>query len=199
MPQKWPEQKRLDLIACIQSGLSCRQAAIRVGVSPATAVRWTQGAGLTSARARIAPEARAALRAALHAGARPAEAAAKFDVSLSTAARLAPRRDDKREPVRRALLAAVEGGLSRRQAAAALGLSVATAIRWARDAPRPSFAKPSRRLRPLRFRADREIKRAQLLEAIDSGLSRRKAAAALGLPVATAIRWASGAGTRQDP
>ena len=201
MPQKWPAQKRHDLIACIESGLSCREAAAQVGVSVATAVRWTQAAGLTSAWARrLVPETRAAMQQALLAGARPAEVAANFQVSLSTAARLAPPRDEAREPVRQALFAAVEGGLSRRQAAAALGLSVATAIRWARDAcpshEGPSSPKPSRLARPPRFRADRESKRAQLLEAIDSGLSRRKAAAELGLPVATAIRWASGAGRR---
>jgi transposase len=203
MPQKWPAQKRLDLIAFVESGLSCRQAAVQVGVSAATAVRWTQGAGLISAQARrLAPPARAALRKALCDGASPTEAAAKFHVSRSTAARLAPRRGDAREPMRKALCAAVDGGLSRRQAAVALGLSVATAIRWARNA-RPSRegppVQPSRLARPPRFRADRESKRAQLLEAIDSGLSRRKAAAELGLPVATAIRWASSAGRRPEP
>jgi transposase len=34
------------------------------------------------------------------------------------------------------------------------------------------------------------------MAAIDSGLSKRKAAAEVGLPVATAIRWASGVGPR---
>lgn len=202
MPQKWPAQKRRDLIACIESGLSCRAAGVRLGVSAATAVRWTKSAGLISPHdRRLGDHTRAALQAALRTGATPAEAAAMFDVSLSTAARMAPQRDDPREPVRQALFAAVESGQSRRQAAAALGLSVATAIRWVRGAglfgEYEPCAKPARLARLPRFRVDRESKRAQLLQAIESGLSRRKAAAELGLPVATAIRWARCFGKRQ--
>jgi transposase len=41
------------------------------------------------------------------------------------------------------------------------------------------------------------LKKAELFAAIKSGLSKRQAAAEVGLPVATAIRWASGAGLRE--
>jgi transposase len=198
MPQKWPAQKRDELIACLREGLSCRRAAARVGVSVATAVRWTHVAGLTGhAGRRLKPETRAALRAALDAGAKPLEAAAIFQVSRSTAARLAPPREPARSAERDALCAALSAGLSRRRAAAALGLSVATAIRWARDLDPARLAPASpapHRSRPPRYRPDREAKRAQLFAAIDAGLSKRRAAAEVGLPVATAIRWASDAG-----
>ena len=195
MPQKWPAQKRDELIACLHAGFSCRKAAAHVGVSAATAVRWSHAAGLAShAGRRLKPEIRAALLAALDAGARPSEAAAIFQVSRSTAARLAPPREIERNSARDALFAALSAGLSRRRAAAALGISVATAIRWARGVELASAASPSpRRPRPPRYRLDREAKQAELMAAIDSGLSKRRAAAEVGLPIATAIRWASDA------
>jgi len=195
MPQKWPAQKRDEVIAALRDGLSCRQAAARFGVSVASAVRWTREAGLTSrAGRRLRPEVRAALLAALEAGARPAEAAAVLQVSRSTAARLAPPREATREAQRDALFAALSAGVSRRRAAAALNLSVATAIRWARDfdpARVVSASRAPRSPRPPRYRPDREAKQAELAAAIQSGLSKRRAAAQVGLPVATAIRWAS--------
>jgi transposase len=201
MPQKWPAQKREALIAYIREGLSLRQAASRLGVSAATAVRWAHAAGVASrAVQRLAPQKRDALVAALHAGANPADAAAQYQVSRSTAARLAPPRKASREQARGALAAALSAGFSRRRAAAALGLSVATAIRWARDLDldgvAPALPTP-RRPRSPRYRPDRELKKAELFAAIKSGLSKRQAAAEVGLPVATAIRWASGAGPRE--
>jgi len=66
----------------IAAGLSCREIAARLGVSAATAIRWTKRCGLVSQRSRrLAPETRAALRRALNDGAAPAEAAARFGVA----------------------------------------------------------------------------------------------------------------------
>jgi len=201
MPQKWPAQKHEDLIACLREGLSSRQAASRLGVSAATAVRWARASGLVSrSPRRLPPETLAALVDALRAGARPADAAVQFQVSRSTAARLAPARGASRAQAREALAGALSAGMSRRRAAAALGLSVATAIRWARDLELvgvPPVPPAPRRPRSPRYRPDREAKRAALLAAIESGLSKRRAAAEVGLPVATAIRWASA--TRPRP
>src|SRR5438067_4922497 len=74
----------------IEAGLSCREIALRLGVSAATAIRWTKRCGLTSRRSRrLKPELRGALVQALREGAAPAEAAARFGISARTAARLA--------------------------------------------------------------------------------------------------------------
>ena len=215
-----PELKRLA--AGLAAGLSCRQMAARLGVSAATAVRWTQRLGLQSQRARkLSPEARDAVRQALAAGASPTQAAAKFEVSRRAAARLAdPAWAERR---RQRLIDDLGNGASVGEAAAEAGVSVSTAWRWARAAglarrrrraTRPdeaqaleamergmsaseavrrySLSEPTlaRLLRRPRLRPERLARRRQLFGAIASGLSCRKAAALVGLPVATAIRWA---------
>jgi transposase len=194
MPQSQCSQKLGELEALIESGLSCREIAARLGVSAATAIRWTKRAGLTSRRSgRLSPERRAAIFAAAQDGASASEVVARFGVCLETARRYTrePRRD--RRGLRERLLAEVAGGLSRRAAAVKLGVSVATAVRWARqDGEGAPLAKATRlpRERPSPVDEAREDKRARLLSAVASGLSRRKAAELVGLPVATAIRWA---------
>lgn len=197
MAQKWPALKQQEVLAAVCNGLSCRQAAARAKVSVATAIRWARAEGISpQAPRRLAPETRAALVAALKSGATLNDAASLFQVSRSTVVRLAPSREASRNTERASLFAALSVGLSRRRAAALLGLSIATAIRWARDFDPACHAPASpspRKPRPPRFRQDREAKQAELLAAIGSGLSKRRAAAEVGLPVATAIRWASDA------
>jgi transposase len=222
MMRKLQDSELERLAAGLAAGLSCRQMAALLGVSAATAIRWTQRLGLQSQRARkLSPEARDAVRQALAAGASPTQAAARFDVSPRTAARLAdPARAERR---RRRLIKDLAEGASLGEAAAEAGVSASTAGRWARAAglarrrrraTRPDeaqalaamergmgAAEAARRfalsepalarllLRP-RLKPERLARRRQLFGAIASGLSCRKAAALVGLPVATAIRWA---------
>lgn len=193
MTQSQRSQKLGELEALIESGLSCREVAARLGVSAATAIRWTKHAGLKSQRdARLSTEMQTAIFAAAQGGASASELAARFGVARETAWRHSGLSKADRHRLRELLLAEVEDGLSRRAAAAKLGVSVATAIRWARrsrDTARRSKARAPRDRSSLAEEA-RKAKRAQLMSAIASGLSRRKAAEAVGLPVATAIRWA---------
>jgi transposase len=202
MPQSQRSQKLGELEALIESGLSCREIATRLGVSAATAIRWTKRAGLTSRRSgRLSPERRAAIFAAARDGASASEVAARFSVCLETARRYTgePRRD--RRAMREQLLSEVAGGLSRRAAAEKFGVSVATAVRWASKAgesARPAKATRMPRERPSLIDDAREDKRARLLSAVASGLSRRKAAELVGLPIATGIRWAREAQRNQS-
>ena len=203
----------------IAAGLSCREIAARLGVSPATAIRWTKRCGLVSQRSRrLAPETRAALRQALSDGATPAEAAASFSVSPRTAERL---RDPAAVEARRRLLDEIRAGAPFDEAAARAGVSALIAARWTRHG---GFAVPERRrdveaqalaameggmsaeqaaanfaltpaslarlARRPRLAPERLERRAQLFAALAAGLSCRKAAAELNMPVATAIRWA---------
>jgi transposase len=201
MPQSQRSQKLGELEVLIESGLSCREIATRLGVSAATAIRWTKSAGRTTRLSgRLSEERRGAIFAAARDGASASEVAARFGVCLETARRYTgePRRD--RQGLREQLLAEVAGGLSRRAAAAKLGVSAATAVRWARkvgEGARPAKATRMRRERPLPIDEAREEKRARLLSAIASGLSRRKAAELVGLPIATGIRWAQEARRNQ--
>ena len=194
MTQSQRSQKLGELEALIESGLSCREVAARLGVSVATAIRWTKRAGLKSRRdARLSTERRAAIVAVARGGVSASEIAARFGVCLETARRLSgePKRDRRR--LREQLHAEVAAGVSRRAAAAKLGVSIATAIRWARtDGYLARPTKPTRAARenPSPSDAAREDKRARLMSAVASGLSRRKAAKLVGLPIATAIRWA---------
>jgi transposase len=194
MTQSQRSQKLGELEALIASGLSCREVAARLGVSAATAIRWTKHAGLKSQRdARLSTERRAAIVATARSGASASEIAARFGVCLETARRLSGEPKPDRRRLREQLHAEVGAGVSRRAAAAKLGVSIATAIRWARtDGYLEPPTKPARGTRgeALLIVLAREEKRARLMSAIDSGLSRRKAAELVGLPIATAIRWA---------
>jgi transposase len=204
----------------IAAGLSCREIAARLGVSAATAIRWTKRCGLVSQRSRrIPPETRAALRRALNDGAAPGEAAERFGVSPRTAARLAD--PDKAEARRRRLLDEIGSGAPLAEAAARAGVSPVTAGRWARRAGlmvigrrRDEEAKAlaameagmsaeqaaakfalnaavvARLSRRARLSPERLKRREALFAALDAGFSCRKAAAQLDMPVATAIRWA---------
>jgi transposase len=204
----------------IAAGLSCREIAARLGVSAATAIRWTKRCGLVSQRSRrLAPETRAALRRALREGAAPIEAAMRFGVSPRTASRLVDPRDA--EARRRRLLDEISAGAPLDEAAARAGVSAVTAARWTR---RAGLAVPGRRreveaqalaameggmggeqaaatfalspailarlARRARLSPQRLQRREALFAALDSGLSCRKAAAEIDMPVATAIRWA---------
>lgn len=224
MTRKMQEPELRQLADGLARGLSCREVAALIGVSPATAIRWTQRCGLTSQRARrLAPEARLALREALRSGAATLEAAARFGVSARTAARHAePTRNAER---RRGVIDRLRAGASLREAAAQAGVSSSTAGRWARAAALPPATrrKAARRqdeamalsamesgMRPdeaatafgldaeavarlarrPRLSPERLARRERLFAALASGLSARKAAALLQMPVATAIRWA---------
>jgi transposase len=193
MTQSQRSQKLGELEALIESGLSCREVAARIGVSAATAIRWTKRAGLKSRRdARLSEETRAEISEAARGGASASELAARFGVVRETAWRHSGLSRADRQRLRELLLAEVADGLSRRAAAAKLGVSVATAIRWARRSRNTSRRVTARPQRDRSSAADeaREEKRARLMSAIASGLSRRKAAEVVGLPIATAIRWA---------
>jgi len=204
----------------IAAGLSCREIAARLGVSAATAIRWTKRCGLVSQRSRrLAPETRAALRRALNDGAAPAEAAARFGVSPRTVARLCD--PGEAEARRRRLLDEVGAGAPLDEAAGRAGVSPVTAGRWARRAGLTTSGRRrddeaealaamengmsaaeaaatfalgpailARLVRRARLSPQRLQRREALFAALDSGLSCRKAAAALNMPVATAIRWA---------
>jgi len=220
MTRKMQDDDLGRLAQGIAAGLSCREIAANLGVSPATAIRWTKRCGLVSQRSRrLAPETRAALRRALREGAAPAEAATRFGVSPRTAARLVDPREA--EARRRRLLDEIAAGAPLDEAAARAGVSGVTAGRWARHA---GIAIPGRRrdvealalsamedgmgaaeaaarfaltpavvarlVRRARLSPERLQRREALFAALDSGLSCRKAAAALDMPVATAIRWA---------
>ena len=114
-------------------------------------------------------------------GASLGEAAAEVGISASTAARWAraaglPRRPRRAtRPDEAQALAAMERGMSAAEAAKRFALSEAALARL---------------LRRPRLKPERLARRRQLFGAIASGLSCRKAAALVGLPVATAIRWA---------
>ncbi len=224
MTRKLQDHDLVKLAEAIAEGLSCRAAAARLGVSAATAIRWTKRCGLASRGSRrLSAEARASLRRLLDEGASPAEAAAKFGVSRRAAARLA----DPTRPARRrqGLVDDIRNGASLREAAARAGVSVSTADRWTRAAGVAVLRRPQRAsrrdeapalaamergmsaaqaaaafalseaqvarlaLRP-RLAPERLARRRRLFAALASGLSCRKAAALVGLPVATAIRWA---------
>ncbi|HXT09550.1 MAG TPA: helix-turn-helix domain-containing protein [Roseiarcus sp.] len=219
MPHKMQNDDLSRLAQGIAAGLSCREIAARLGVSPATAIRWTKRCGLVSQRSRrLAPETRAALRRALSDGAAPAEAAARFGVSLRTAERL---RDPADAEARRRLLDEIRAGAPLEEAAARAGVSALIAARWTRGAELAisghrrdvearalaameggmsaeqaaaafalSPASLVRLARRPRLSPERLKRRQQLFAALASGLSCRKAAAALNMPVATAIRWA---------
>ena len=200
--RKMDREKHQRLRELIENGSSCREAAAAIGVSAATAIRWTRRAGLKSASdRRLSNEARSAIADALRSGATCAEAAARFGVSDRTAARIADDAeiDRKRSEERARLMAALREGLSRRQAAAVAGVSASTAIRWAREAGTPHGRFVARSPRARRVDPERLAARERLLAAVASGLSRRKAAALLDVPVATAIRWARAPGARQAP
>jgi transposase len=190
MPHKLPDQKLQQLVACIDGGLSCREAAARIGVSVATAIRWTQKSGRKSYRSfRLSPDMRAELLAALRNGASPKDAAARFGVPLATAARLHPRSVSNAEKAQRreALFAALRRGLSRRQAASETGLSVATAIRWARDADIAPL--------PPRRRPGPEVA-AEVRAALRDGMTRDQATRTFDLHRSTVARLAGA--TRGD-
>jgi transposase len=220
MTRKLQDSDLPKLSEALAQGLSCREAAARLGVSAATAIRWTKRCGLVSQRSRrLSTEARAGLRQLLDAGASPAEAAAKFGVSRRAAARLS---DPKRAAQRRgALVADVFSGASLREAAARADVSVSTAGRWTREAGVPRRRAPRRREAPAlaamergmsaaeaalafmlseaevarlakrpRLSPERLARRRHLFAALASGLSCRRAAALIGMPIATAIRWA---------
>jgi transposase len=194
MTQSQRSQKLVEIEALIESGLSCREVATRLGLSIATTIRWTKRAGLTSRRSRLLSEdTRAAIVAAAHDGASASEIAKRFNVSLETARRHSGELKRDRAAMREQLRREVAGGLSRRAAAEKMGVSISTAIRWARrDGESASSLKAPRaqRDRPVVTNEAREEKRARLLSAIATGLSRRKAAELVGLPIATGIRWA---------
>src|SRR4051812_24495817 len=83
------EDNQRRLAQLIEAGFSCREAAAELGVSAATAIRWTKRAGLVSRRSRrLAPETRAGLMRALGQGLTPAEAATRFGVHPRTASKL---------------------------------------------------------------------------------------------------------------
>jgi transposase len=118
------------------------------------------------------------------------EVAAEIGVSAATAIRWAKRGGLKSRRSRRLapethaeLIRALQEGLSPVEAATRAGVGVTTAERWARR-----IGLPVSRRRPAS--AERLLRRQKLFDALASGLSRRKAAALAGLPVATAIRWA---------
>ena len=223
MTRKMQDDDLRRLAEGLAEGLSCREIAARLGVSAATAIRWTKRCGLVSRRSRrLAPETRAALRQALRDGAAPAEAAARFGVSLRTAARLGD--SGQAEERRRRLILDLGGGASLDDAAERAGVSLSTASRWARHAGLPvpprrrappdiearavaamergmnaaeaasifalSQATIARLARRKRLSPERLKRRELLFAALASGLSCRKAAALLDMPVATAIRWA---------
>jgi transposase len=220
MTRKMQDDDLGRLAQGIAAGLSCREIAARLGVSPATAIRWTKRCGLVSQRSRrLAPETRAALRRALREGAAPVDAAMRFGVSPRTAARLVE--PGEAEARRRRLVEDIKGGARLEEAAARAGVSRVTAGRWARRAgvavavrsgdiesralaamedgmsaaeAAASFALSPTLLARLAQRArlapERLQRRQALFAALDTGLSCRKAAAALNMPVATAIRWA---------
>jgi transposase len=221
-----PDQRRLA--QCLEDGLSCREAAKRIGVSAPTAIRWAKRLGLTSRRSRrISPEIRAALLSALGAGASPAQVAAQFGIHPRTATlmqdpeMIARRREASRER----LIAALRGGAALHEAAALAEISLSTAGRWAREAGLPpararrrsrrddeakalaameagmsgreaaatfdlSEAAVARLAKRSRLAPERLARRQRLFAALATGISCRKAAAQVGLPVATAIRWA---------
>src|SRR5947209_535697 len=121
MHRKLSEANLRQLAEAIEAGLSCREIALRLGVSAATAIRWTKRCGLTSRRSRrLKPELRGALVQALREGAAPAEAAARFGISARTAVRLAgPEPQNRAAASRRArVLASLREGRSARDAAA---------------------------------------------------------------------------------
>ena len=235
MTRKLDDIKLRQLADGIAVGLSCREIAARLGVSAATAIRWTKRCGLTSRRSRrLTPERRAELLHALRGGAAPAKAAARFGVSARTVLRHAGENvaSQWRESQRSQLFAGLRSGMALRDAAAQAGVSASTAWRWARRAG-VRVAAPARRVladnernatvameagmsaeaaasafalsettvarlsRRPRLAPERLARRRRLFAALASGLSCRKAAALLEMPIATAIRWAreSGAGT----
>jgi transposase len=172
-------QLRAALVRSLDEGASPIDAAARFGVTPRTAARLIDPALLRRRR----EEARERLLAALRSGSGLREAAAQAGMSVSTAGRWAraagapfhtagrrARREDEA-----GALAAMEAGMSAPEAAATFDLSPAAVARLAQ---RPRLA------------PERLARRRQLFAALASGLSCRKAAAQVGLPVATAIRWA---------
>jgi transposase len=108
-------------------------------------------------------------------------------VSLASAIRFAKRtgltdkRAQAKQNVRDEMLKAIEGGMSCEQAAAHYGLSPTTAVKWAKKAGVQLKHRP-----PNKFSDDI---RDQVLKAVESGMSRRQAAAHCAVSLASAIRW----------
>jgi transposase len=159
----------------LRDGAPVADAAARFGVSRSTAERLGDPAAAAERRQRLIDD--------VLGGASLGDAAAHAGVSASTAARWARRAgaevarqvNSARRRDEALAMAAIEGGMSVEEAAARFAL---TAPAVARLIGRPRLA------------PERLARRRQLFEAIASGLSCRKAAARVGLPVATAIRWA---------
>ena len=153
------------------------EIAAQLGVSAATAIRWTQRTGLVSRRSRrLTAQTRASIEQ-IASGASAEEAAARFGVSRRTASRIADAASRRREVQRAELFARARRRDSLREAAAAAGVGVSTAIRWARAASLPRDAQPSRL--PTRGEA---------VAAMERGMSAAEAAATFALDEAAMAR-----------
>ncbi len=172
-------ERRAALLQAMREGETPAQAARRHNVSARTAARLVDGSA-----ARLRREGRrAGLLQDLCSGLALRDAAAAAGVSASTAwrwARMAGatvarlsrrgRADDERKAI-----AAMEAGMNMLEAATTYRLSETTMARIGRLP----------RLAP-----ERLARRRRLFAALAAGLSCRKAAAQLDMPIATAIRWA---------
>ena len=87
---KAKENVRDKLLKAVEGGMSCRQAAAHYGVSPSTAMKWAQKAGIPHKRtsiSRISDDIRDKVLKAVEGGMSCREAAAHCGVSLASAIR----------------------------------------------------------------------------------------------------------------